>query len=230
VTRFDCEQLRDLAPELALGIADGEDRARALEHLAGCPGCRAHLERISALADELLLCAPAAEPPAGFEERVTAPGAEATRSRRPSWRRFAIPALAAAGAAAAAAAIVWSALGDDRKLADSYRETLAVANGEYFSAAPLEGPGGVRLGYVYGYEGHGRAYSWVFAIVNDGVRDGDYDLVVVTGDGDRESLRSLEIQHGYGSEGAVTPMPYSRIAEVRLLDAHGREVADAEVH
>ena len=34
----DCERLRELAPELALGIADGEERAWALEHLADCAG------------------------------------------------------------------------------------------------------------------------------------------------------------------------------------------------
>ena len=32
--------LREIAAEVALGIADGEDRAWALDHLAGCPDCR----------------------------------------------------------------------------------------------------------------------------------------------------------------------------------------------
>ena len=40
---FDCERLNEIAPELALGIAAGEDRARALDHLAGCANCRAHI-------------------------------------------------------------------------------------------------------------------------------------------------------------------------------------------
>ncbi len=70
MTDTDCERLHDLGAEIALGIADGEDRAWALDHLADCPRCRARIERLSSVADELLLVAPAAEPPAGFEDRV----------------------------------------------------------------------------------------------------------------------------------------------------------------
>jgi hypothetical protein len=32
-----CHETRDLLPELALGIADGADRARILAHVAECP-------------------------------------------------------------------------------------------------------------------------------------------------------------------------------------------------
>ena len=35
-----CEETRELAAELALGIVEGEERGRALEHLADCPDCR----------------------------------------------------------------------------------------------------------------------------------------------------------------------------------------------
>ena len=31
-----CDEIRDLAPEIALGIADGEQRAEALRHLSTC--------------------------------------------------------------------------------------------------------------------------------------------------------------------------------------------------
>lgn len=226
MTPFDCERLHAAAPELALGIADGEDRARALDHLAGCAGCRAHLERLSAVADELALLAPAADPPPGFEQRVVE--AQPRGSRRPAFlRRFAIPAVAAVAAAAIAAVVVWNAMADDRELADSYRATLAVANGEYFDAAPLEAPGGAKVGYVYGYQG--RA-SWVLAIVYDGVRDGRYRLAVVARDGKREPVRGITIRDGHGSEGGVISMPYEKVAEARLLDAHGREVARADLH
>jgi hypothetical protein len=33
-----CDQVRDLAPELALGIAERQERVAALSHLSGCPG------------------------------------------------------------------------------------------------------------------------------------------------------------------------------------------------
>jgi hypothetical protein len=218
----DCERLRDLGAEIALGISDGEDRAWALEHLAGCRECRARIERLSALADELLLIAPAAEPPPGFEARVAESiGAPARSTRRAP--RLAI-ALASLAAGACAAAAVWFALDNDRRLADSYRETLAVADGEYFDAAPLELPGGARAGYVYGYQG--RA-SWVLAVVYDGVEAGRYQLELITDEGRKLRLRTLEVAGGRGSAGAVTPVDYERIDQVRLLDRAGREVAES---
>ena len=68
-----CAEIRALLPELALGIADGEERARALEHLGGCADCRRELDELSAIADELVALAPEREPPAGFEGRVIEP-------------------------------------------------------------------------------------------------------------------------------------------------------------
>jgi hypothetical protein len=65
-----CEEIRHLAPEIALGIADGEERAEALRHLSTCPDCQRVVDQLSEVADELLVLAPAQEPPAGFESRV----------------------------------------------------------------------------------------------------------------------------------------------------------------
>jgi hypothetical protein len=65
-----CEHTRQLAAELALGIADGADRARILARVAECADCRRELERQAATADSLLLLAPEHEPPAGFELAV----------------------------------------------------------------------------------------------------------------------------------------------------------------
>ncbi|HEX2129474.1 MAG TPA: hypothetical protein VHF58_09695 [Solirubrobacterales bacterium] len=222
-----CERLREVGAELALGIADGEERARALEHLAECPACRAHVERLAAVADELALLAPAADPPPGFEGRASAAMRPTPSRRRRVGRAIATPALAALTAGLIGAAAVWLALDDDRELADSYRDALAVADGEYFTAAPLERPGGATSGYVYGYQG--RA-SWVLAVVFDGVDPGDYELEVVTAAGERLPLRRLAVDgEGRGSTGGVTPVDYHDLAEVRLLDRAGREVADSEL-
>src|SRR5262249_7663222 len=67
-----CEQTRRLASWLALGIADGAERAEALEHVAGCAECRRAVAELSDVTDELLLRAPVREPPMGFESRVLA--------------------------------------------------------------------------------------------------------------------------------------------------------------
>jgi hypothetical protein len=86
--------------DLALGQLGPDEADAALSHVRGCARCRAELDALSATADRLLLLAPAAEPPPGFEGRALAamgiPG-----PRRASWaRRVAAVALLAAGAAA----------------------------------------------------------------------------------------------------------------------------------
>ena len=65
-----CDEVRDLAPEIALGTIDGEERAEALRHLATCAECRRLVDQLSEVADELLMLAPVEEPSLGFESRV----------------------------------------------------------------------------------------------------------------------------------------------------------------
>jgi hypothetical protein len=213
-----CEEVRALAPELALGIAVGDERARVLEHLVACPACRRHLEELSSVADDLLLLAPTQEPPVGFESRVLDEFEE--RSERPERRRRRPLAAVAAAAAAAAALVTASAMllafDDDRDLADRYRETLAVANGKYLAAAPLSAAGGRRAGTVFGYEGDP---SWVLVTVYESARPepGRYELEVITPKGRRVDLRPMWIYSKGGSGGSAIPIHFHDVTEVRLL-------------
>ncbi len=98
MTEMNCAQLADAAPELALGVLCGRERADALEHLDRCGSCRQMVSSLSGVTDELLRSlAPSVEPPTGFESRVLA--AMTTPSpveRRRSGRNRMIAALAAA--------------------------------------------------------------------------------------------------------------------------------------
>jgi hypothetical protein len=67
-----CDDLRDVAPDVALGLLTGEERAEALAHLQGCEACRAEVASLAGTADEVLLAAPEAEPPPGFRSAVLA--------------------------------------------------------------------------------------------------------------------------------------------------------------
>src|SRR5215831_3053109 len=67
-----CEQVRELAPELAIGTADGQERDAALRHAAACPDCRRLVAELSSVVDDLLLLAPSHEPPPGFASRTVA--------------------------------------------------------------------------------------------------------------------------------------------------------------
>jgi hypothetical protein len=199
-------------PELALGIATGEERARALSHLTACAGCRRLLEDMSGIADELLLLGPSHEPPVGFESRVIE-RLHGVRRRR--WPRVA--ALAAAAAVVAAAAGIGGTLlatREERALGSAYARTLAVADGKYFSAAPLRTPGGADIGHAFGYEG---SPSWLFLAVVDPGRTGTYRIEVMRGPRPRE-VGSLEVRNGLGRWGGVLRGGFHGIDAVALVD------------
>jgi predicted anti-sigma-YlaC factor YlaD len=70
IAEGECAHVRDLAPEVALGVAGGEDRAIVLAHTAGCSECRAFVAELSSTVDAVLLLAPTRQPPPNFETRV----------------------------------------------------------------------------------------------------------------------------------------------------------------
>jgi hypothetical protein len=72
MSAMECSRLYDLAPELALGLLDGAERAEVLAHLERCAKCHADVASLTELGEQLLLLAPQVPPPAGFETRVLA--------------------------------------------------------------------------------------------------------------------------------------------------------------
>jgi hypothetical protein len=110
---LDCAQLADAAPELALGILPGDERAEAVAHLDECSPCQHLVGMYTVLSDRLLLLAPRTEPPPGFEARVLAtitadeavPAPTSVRSPHPTARRR-IPGAVLAVAAAVVALVL----------------------------------------------------------------------------------------------------------------------------
>jgi hypothetical protein len=226
-----CEETRRLAPELALGIADGAERARALEHLAGCADCRRAVGALSEVADELLMLAPEREPTVGFESRVLArlaPAPAPAPAPPPRWRPRRLLAVLAPAAAAAAIAtgIVLGATGDDRRLADHYRATLAEANGSYFEAARLRTPAGMRAGLVYAYRGNP---SWIYVAVDRRYRSTAYGAELALTSGERVPLPRLRLDPETGSGGQAIPVDLHRVAAVRLVGSGRGDVLQAEL-
>lgn len=72
MTDEDCVYLRELVPEVVLGVGSATDRAKVSRHLRGCPACQREVGDASDDVDRLLLLAPMADPPPGFESRVLA--------------------------------------------------------------------------------------------------------------------------------------------------------------
>jgi hypothetical protein len=219
-----CEAVRKLAPELSLGISTGEERARALEHLATCSDCRKVVAELSSVADELLLLAPVHEPPAGFETRVLARLSEERRLRWPR-RIGALAATAVVAAVVASVAILWLS-SDDRQLAGYVRDQLAEANGEYFRVEPLRDPDGIKDGVLFGYEGKP---SWMFVDIDGPVKRGEYQAQLVTEDG--RSLdwgEPFELSPDKRWWAQSLPVDLHDVAMVRIISTeHGDQVLGA---
>jgi len=210
-----CAQVRDLVPELAMGVAPGEQRAAALAHIATCSDCRTVLELTTDVVDELLMLVPEHEPPAGFEARVLAAIGASTGPRRRvrSWLAAAAVLLAAAGGGLA---VRW-ADHDERRLAGEYRRTLDVANGSSLRAAALVTSSGARSGDVFAYAGDP---SWVFMTI-DGAPSGTYEVRLVTRDGRTHRIGECWVQGGRGSWGTAVDVPIGSVERIEMRGAGG---------
>jgi hypothetical protein len=209
-----CAEIRDVLPELALGIADGEQRAHALEHLGGCADCRRELEELSSTTDDLISLTPRREPPAGFEGRVLEQLRVRQAPRRPARRglkrlSFAVAVVCAAAATAIGMTVSYSS---DRRLASQYRAALQGAHGRYFQSAKLHAPNGEEAGIVFGYQG---SPSWLFYVLSGHYADGRYREQVVTRSGDTVTLPPFRLVAA--SWGIATPIPLRDVARVRLI-------------
>ena len=220
----ECQDVRELLPELALGITDGQERVRVLEHVAVCAECRRELESLSVVADELLELAPEREPPAGFELRLL--GSLEPPSRRPRHtlrRPFALAAVAAA-AVAVTVGVMLGVTRDDRNLASHYRSVLAEAHGSYFGAVRLHDAAGAESGVVFLYRG---SPSWLVITVTQPYGGSVERAELVTTDGRKNPLAWFGLDEG--TWGGAVPVDLDAISSVRLLGNGGRPLLEATV-
>jgi Putative zinc-finger len=208
----------DLLAEVALGVADGEERARLLEHVDECADCRRELERHSAVADGLLTLAPEEEPPPGFELGVLNAIHPPVARRRSILRPLAFVATVAAAVAITATALLVSSR-EDRRLADSYRATLQQANGKYFRAVPLADAAGRRAGVLFAYRG---APSWILVTVAPQHRGSVEQAELIGRDGRVLPLASFRLSDG--AWGGSIPVDLREVAAVHLLGGDGRAI------
>ena len=209
----DCPTVEALAPEIALGIVSGSERASALAHIGDCAACRRLVDELSTVADPLLLLAPEAEPSIGFESRVLAATADPDRARPATLRRrrprFAIVRAVAAAAVVLTAAASGLAVGRlIERDHDAVRTAVAVT------------AGGKSTCRAFAY---GEKQAWVFVSLQ-APREwtADYTVEITTeGGGRAATVGHLRLQGGEGSLGTVVDVAASRLRAVRVLDASG---------
>jgi hypothetical protein len=218
-----CRRFEEVAAEFALGVVGGAERAAAVAHLESCGRCQALVDDMAAVGDSLLLLAPEAQPPAGFESRVL--GARSPRApTRPRRRRWwaAVAASASLGAAAAAAGFL--ATRPSPAFRVTHPAAIAAMGGRSFRAASLT-HGAERMGQVFAYGGQP---SWLMMVVDAGGSPTSVRCQVVTTDGRRMDVGSFDVS-SYSSWGVALPVDPSHIAAVRLVAADGSTVATARL-
>jgi hypothetical protein len=200
--------------ELALGHLTGRDRADVLAHLLGCRSCRERTDRLIDVAEHLLLAAPEAEPPAGFESAVL----DRLRLDNPSPRRRRHLRILAGAAALVVAAMVGSLVVP--------REPSEVVEAQMIT------PAGREVGAAWRYDSDP---SWVFLSVpgweaweNDTEPSPDYQLRAELDDGSSVVLGEITFRNDRGTWATTTSLDPRRIRSVAVVDETGRIWCEGE--
>ncbi len=206
MTPFDCADVREQAPEFAMGLLDGIVRAEVVHHLDGCSGCRAVVLELAETADAIVLLAPEAEPPAGFERRVVDQITEGARRAR--WR------TARLVAAVAAAAVILSVV--TVRVVESSRSDPVAAPAAV--SVPMVGNNGATVGHVE-VDDDG-AVTRLAMTVDYALPDGEYRVVLAPEQVSRRVLGSMAVVGGRGAWSGTTTLP-DGTNDLLLVDGAG---------
>lgn len=215
---LNCTRMRELAPELALDILSGYERATAQAHLGQCPGCRAYVNSLTQVSDTLLTLVPGVEPPVGFEDRVLSRMGMAPRQPRQPQRRWFPIAVAAAVAALVFGVGGWVIGG----IAMSH--TGVEASGVEFRFAALHTADNRQIGQVFTYEGQP---PWMYMSVTDEPDVTTVACQLVRNDGTEVPVGTFALSGGKGSWGAELKFDPGTVVGARLVDSHGAVLATA---
>jgi hypothetical protein len=204
---MNCAEARDLAPELALGILGGAERAEVILHVNGCARCQANVAEFTEVADALPLLAPEAEPSPGFERRVISDLDGPKRGNRRRW-------IGAIAVAAAVAAIVSITL---VRVVESGDAGSPRASSEPIVATMVGGTSGQPAGWVSVADR--RA---VTVAVDYGIPAGTYHVQLQPSRGDAATLGAMNIDpSGRGFWAGHSDAAISNGATIALVDNAG---------
>ncbi|POX62733.1 hypothetical protein C3492_16160 [Streptomyces sp. Ru62] len=241
-----CEKLREIGPELALGVLPGRERAEAVAHLDRCADCREYIRQLTLVGDRLAGLLPDREPPPGFETRVArglaqstpAPGGQrptgvfgrSRRGLRHGARRARVR-VAAVGAACAVAVgfagwAVGTAVEEVTASPPPAVESEPVLVGDMTPA----GRGGQPVGELYAHPG---TPGWIFvsvALTRPGTRyTGTATCFLERADGTSVRVGDFPVRDGHGSWGVVVPVDLTRYSGARLTSPDGTVLATAQL-
>jgi hypothetical protein len=206
--RLTCTAVLEIAPDAALDLLDGAERAAVVAHLDECASCRAAVVELLDVADLTLLLTPDDQPPLGFEDRVMA-SLKPSQATSPVGRWL-----------VAAAIVIVVTLG-------AVATGLVVASHHSVSipseVAVVHTASGSDLGRVVVTGGE---QPWLFMSLND-QSQGAYACQLVKADGTTVDLGEFDGDISRSDWSGKVPVPRDQIAGVRVTDAAGQTLGTA---
>jgi hypothetical protein len=224
---MNCDEMADLAAEMALGVLTGRERAQAIAHLDRCDACRENVRQLTETGEGLLGLLPSVEPPAGFESRVVArlgaagqrPARPKAAMPRPKLTRRMLAAAAVALAAVASGLGGWGLRGATSSPAAGNTRTAAS-----LYSAPLTTASHLTAGTVYLYDGSPR---WMYMSVKIGSVNGTVICQLVERDGHVTTVGSFRLTGGYGYWASPDHVNPDTVKGARLTTTNGTVLATA---
>jgi hypothetical protein len=255
MTTLTCDELRAVAAEVALGILSGAERADALAHMEHCVSCRVLVEGLAQTGDSLLLLAPEAEPPLGFESGVAArvaadPGGRPEDVDEPAPADDQTPVghdapvlgLAGAGSprrtrtlrwrtavtAAAAAAVLVGGTAAAVTVIDHHSSsgTAQVADQTALHSGHFRAADGRPVGQVFAYSGNP---SWVFMNVDTSGANGTFKCELELANGTTVPVGQFDVHDGIGEWAHTVGVDLNRVKAAKLITPSGLTLATATV-
>jgi predicted anti-sigma-YlaC factor YlaD len=205
-----CDEAVGLAPELALGLLDGSERARVLSHLENCETCRRLVDDLATTTGRLVAAAPGIDPPPGFDRQVLAQLAPVALKEPARRRRRGI--MAGIGALAVAASL-------------SLAGFLVASGGDSGPAtrrATITAAGDWARGDVLLVDAHP---TWVTMRVSVDYEAKDLHCELALADGRVVRLGTFHEVGGAWEWGGTIQAAASDVVEARLVSADGTVVA-----
>ena len=222
LNEMDCDDLAEMAAELALGVLTGRERAQAIMHLDRCGTCRERVRDLALTEEELLGQLPGHEPPAGFETRVMGrlgltgrpgftrrPGFTGRHRRHPPGRpRWMLAAAAATIIAVAAGLGGWGMRG-----AAAASPPAGTAAQSILHTAALTTASHQAIGTIFLYNGR---TGWLYMNIDIGSGNGTIICQLEGRDGSVITIGSFRLTGGYGHWGSPEPLPPATVTGARL--------------
>jgi hypothetical protein len=210
VNPLTCDDVVVLAPELALGVLDGSERAQVLSHLDSCDSCRHLVDDLATTIARVVAAAPGIDPPPGFDRQVVARLAPLVPKEPAHPRRRRL--VAGLGALAVAASL-------------SLAGFLVASGGDSGPAtrrAAITSAGDWARGDVLVVDAHP---TWVTMRVSVDYEAKNLHCELALADGQVVKLGTFHEVGGAWEWGGTIPAKASDVVEARLVGADGTIVA-----